>query len=142
MIKTLHTSLALYRQNIGSANSPHSEKCSPQATALTTLEVLQLELPCLNFAHHCNHVKMPPKILKFITYGPFQVRFASPFQAVDGCGRLFDTALSRHQFAILVHDVISGFAIGIAGIRRMARRLYCSVDSEFVKDYKNLAADH
>jgi len=116
MIKTLHTSLALYRQNIGSANSPHSEKCSPQATALTTLEVLQLELPCLNFAHHCNHVKMPPKILKFITYGPFQVRFASPFQAVDGCGRLFDTALSRHQFAILVHDVISGFAIGIAGI--------------------------
>ena len=116
MMKTLHTSIALYSQNIGGANSPHSEKCSPQATALTTLEVLQLELPCLNFAHHCNHVKMPPKILKFITYGPFQVRFAFPFQAVDGCGRLFDTDLSHHQFAILVHDVISGFAIGIAGI--------------------------
>jgi len=116
MIKTLHTSIALYSQNIGSANSPHSEKCSPQATALTTLEVLQLELSSLNFAHHCNHVKMSPKILKFITYGPFQARFAFPFQAVDGCGRLFDTDLSHHQFAILAHDVISGFAIGIAGI--------------------------
>jgi len=115
-MKTLHTSLALYSQNIGSANSPHSEKCSPQASALTTLEVLQLELSSLNFAHHYNHVKMSPKILKFITYGPFHVRFASPFQAVDGCKCLFDTALSRHPFAILVHDVISGFAIGIAGI--------------------------
>jgi len=110
-MKTLHTSLALYSQNIGSANSPHSEKCSPQATALTTLEVLQLELSSLNFAHHCNHVEMSLKILKFTTYGPFQARFAFPFQAVDGCGRLFDTDLSHHQFAILVHDVISGFAL-------------------------------
>ena len=119
-MKTLHTSLALYSQNIGSANSPHSEKCSPQATALTTLEVLQLELSSLNFAHRCNHVKMSLKILKFITYGPFQARFAFSFQAVEECGRFFDTDLSHpvshHQFAILVHDVISGFAIGIAGI--------------------------
>jgi len=54
---------------------------------------------------------MSLKILKFTTYGPFQARFAFPFQAVDGCGRLFDTDLSHHQFAILVHDVISGFAL-------------------------------
>jgi len=43
----------------------HSENCSHQATALTTLEVLQLKLSSLNFVHHCNHVQVSLKISKF-----------------------------------------------------------------------------
>ena len=46
------------------------------------------------------------------------LQFTFCFQAVNGCRHLLNTDLSHHQFAILVHDVISVFffAIGIVGI--------------------------